>query len=111
MYECSAGSGKIDLVPIILIAVNQLAHRNLIYSLVQAAANGHLSMLEWLHDNQRQGFRAIARRMLKKTKAMDNAAANGHLDVVEWLHGHHYKGCTTDAMDLAAANDHLEVVK
>lgn len=99
------GSGKINLFQSLQNELGQLSHNNLNSSLVDAAAaNGRLSMLEWLRDNRPHDFPAAS-------KAMDNASSNGHLEVVKWLHEHRYKGCTTDAMDLAAVNGHLKVVK
>ncbi|OWZ04601.1 hypothetical protein PHMEG_00023469 [Phytophthora megakarya] len=53
-----------------------------------AAANGHLSVVEWLHDSIRQAY---------TTEAMDGAARNGHLDVVRWLH----ENCTEDCSEKA----------
>jgi hypothetical protein len=42
-----------------------------------AAANGHLVVVKWLHANRNEGCTRYA---------MDRAEANGHLDVVRWLH-------------------------
>jgi hypothetical protein len=42
-----------------------------------AAENGHLQVVEWLHENRTEGC---------TTNAMDSATHNGHLHVVEWLH-------------------------
>ncbi|GMF25295.1 unnamed protein product [Phytophthora lilii] len=67
-----------------------------------AAANGRLEALQWLHDNRTEGC---------TTAAMDEAAANGHLDVVKWLHETRSEGCTSNAMDFATANGHLEIVQ
>jgi hypothetical protein len=66
-----------------------------------AAANGHLEMIKWLH-----GQHAWCTK-----QAMNLAASNDHLDVVRFLHENRAEGCTTDAMDLAAANGHLETVQ
>ncbi|KAK1943499.1 putative ankyrin repeat protein [Phytophthora citrophthora] len=67
-----------------------------------AAANGHLDVVQWLHDNCSVGC---------TTAAMDLASLNGHLETVKWLHANRKEGCTTDAMDGAAASGHLHVVK
>lgn len=53
-----------------------------------AAANGHLTVVQWLHD-QRQPC---------TSEAMDRAAENAHLDVVQWIHENRTEGCTADAM-------------
>lgn len=44
-----------------------------------AAANGYLSVVEWLHHNRREGC---------TVSAMNWAAEKGHLSVVKWLHQH-----------------------
>lgn len=106
-----AGTGKLDMFEAVQKEFLKVSHEiKLTPHLIDAAAaNGHLAMVQWLHD--RQTFPAIGRWLRKKSNAMDNAATNGHLDVLKWLHKHHYKGCSKDAMDNAAANGHLEVVK
>ena len=55
-----------------------------------AALNGHLPMVQWLHQNRTEGC---------TTDAMDWAAMEGHLHVVQWLHENRTEGCTTDAMN------------
>ena len=67
-----------------------------------AARQGHLEIVKWLHENRSEGC---------TTWAIDMAAYNGHLEVVKWLHENRTEGCTTDAMDHAAWMGHLEVVK
>jgi hypothetical protein len=67
-----------------------------------AARNGHLEVVKWLHEHIMVGC---------TTAAMDGAAANGHIDVVRWLHEHRTEGCTTTAMDRAAGRGHLDVVE
>ncbi|KDO28563.1 hypothetical protein SPRG_06421 [Saprolegnia parasitica CBS 223.65] len=67
-----------------------------------AATNGHLEVVTFLHWNRTEGGTAFA---------LDGAAANGHLDVIEFLHLNRREGCTTRALDEAAANGHLAVVQ
>ncbi|GMF14438.1 unnamed protein product [Phytophthora fragariaefolia] len=67
-----------------------------------AAANGHLDVVKWLHAHRPEGC---------TTNAMDCAAANGYLDVVQWLHSHRPEGCTAKAIDGAAENGHLDVIR
>ncbi|CAN0279225.1 unnamed protein product, partial [Hapterophycus canaliculatus] len=62
-------------------------------------ANGHLSVVEWLHHNRREGC---------TVSAMNWAAEEGHLSVVKWLHRNRW--CTTAAFDRAAMNNHVEVI-
>ncbi|KDO28559.1 hypothetical protein SPRG_06417 [Saprolegnia parasitica CBS 223.65] len=66
-----------------------------------AAANGHLEVVRFLHSHRREGCTVFA---------MDTAAANGHLDVVTLLHFHRTEGCTTKALDSAITNGHLDIV-
>jgi hypothetical protein len=71
-------------------------------AMADAARNGHLEVVKWLHDNRSEGC---------TTRAMDDAAYNGHLDVIKWLHCNRTEGCSKDAMDWAARYGHLDVVK
>ena len=68
----------------------------------EAARHGHLPMLQWLHQNRKEGC---------TTYAMDWAALNGHLPVVQWLHHNRKEGCTKTAMNWAAEKGHLPVVE
>lgn len=96
----------------------------------EAAWNGHLSIVQWLHENRSEGCTAQAMDLAAAAnhldvdqwlhtnrtegcmrKAMDAAAGNGHLEMVQWLHENRAEGCTTDAMTKAAAAGHLDVVK
>ncbi|EGZ14840.1 hypothetical protein PHYSODRAFT_333162 [Phytophthora sojae] len=67
-----------------------------------AAANGHLDVVKWLHENRDEGC---------TSRAMDGAAIGGHLRVIQWLHENTSQGCTTGAMDGAAVYGYLDVVK
>lgn len=77
--------------------------RDITDAMDEAAANGHLEILKWLHTHHRDDGCT--------TQAMDRAAARNHLEVVRWLHQHRSEGCTTDAMDGAIAGNHLEMVQ
>ncbi|ETI33260.1 hypothetical protein F441_19917 [Phytophthora nicotianae CJ01A1] len=66
----------------------------------EAAANGHLQVVKWLHENRGDGC---------TTQAMDCAAANGHLDTIQWLHSNRTEGCSKDAPIWAAEVGHFEV--
>lgn len=66
------------------------------------ATNGHLAVVEWLHEHSYQGC---------TSGAMDGAAANGHLLIVQWLHQNRSEGCTSNAMDAAASANYLDVVQ
>ncbi|GAB9477826.1 hypothetical protein Gpo141_00014984, partial [Globisporangium polare] len=67
-----------------------------------AATNGHLAVVQFLHENRGEGC---------TTKAMDGAARSGHLNVVQFLHENRHEGCTGEAIDQAAKNKHLDVVR
>lgn len=71
-------------------------------AMVLAAAQGHLEMVRWLHQNRGEGA---------TVDALDLAATFGRLEVVKWLHENRDEGCTTRAMDGAARNNHLDVSK
>lgn len=48
----------------------------MIHNLSHAAANGHLSVVQWLHCNRPEGC---------TREAVDNAAARAHLELAKWL--------------------------
>ena len=72
------------------------------YAMDFAARNGHLHVVQWIHNNRREGC---------SKSAMDGASENGHLHIVQWLHANRKEGCTRCAMDGAARNGHLHVVQ
>uniref|UniRef100_A0AAV1UXA2 Ankyrin repeat protein n=1 Tax=Peronospora matthiolae TaxID=2874970 RepID=A0AAV1UXA2_9STRA len=95
-----------------------------------AAANGHLAVVQYLHDQRavgctvkamdsaaRNGYLEVVRFLhTRRTEgctvaAMNGAARNGHLDVVQFLHGHRSEGCSTAAMDGAAAGGFLSIMQ
>ena len=59
-----------------------------------ASANGHLSVVKWLHVNRPE--------CCIMDEAMEYAASRGHLDVVEWLHENMNEGHCADSMFQAA---------
>ncbi|KAF0714645.1 Aste57867_3767 [Aphanomyces stellatus] len=67
-----------------------------------AAAGGHLDMLQWLRMNTTAGC---------TNDAVDQAARGNHWDVVKWL----FANCKVDGSakgpELAASNGHLELAK
>ncbi|CAK4619305.1 hypothetical protein LEN26_009107 [Aphanomyces euteiches] len=68
----------------------------------EAAGNGHLEVVKYLHARNTNAC---------TPDAMDMAAGNGHLHVVQWLHENRTEGCTVNAFNLAAGNNHLAVVQ
>ena len=54
-----------------------------------AASNGYLFIIMWLHKYRKEGCTSAA---------MDNAAKNGCIQVVKWLHNNRSEGCTIRAM-------------
>ncbi|OWZ20145.1 hypothetical protein PHMEG_0005485 [Phytophthora megakarya] len=65
-------------------------------------ANGHLNMVQWLHENRTEGCTQYA---------VDTAAKKGYLYVMKWLYANRHEGCSRDAMDSAAAGGRLEIVQ
>ncbi|KAF1321043.1 Ankyrin repeat-containing protein, partial [Globisporangium splendens] len=60
-----------------------------------AAMDGHLDVIQWLHEKQISG---------PTTNVIHFAARNGHLHVVEWFHANRNEGCPTKAMGDTAEN-------
>ncbi|DAZ99456.1 TPA: LOW QUALITY PROTEIN: hypothetical protein N0F65_004089 [Lagenidium giganteum] len=65
---------------------------------LDAAMNGHLDVVEFLH-NETQHIASAA--------AKDEVANHSHLDVVQFLHQYRLEGCTTKAMKEAARSQRL----
>jgi len=76
-------------------------HSNKSTLMDNAATDGLLNIVAWLHENKYNCT----------VDAMDLAACYGHLDVVKFLHEKRLEGCTTYAMNHAAYCGHLDVVK
>ncbi|KAJ0405436.1 hypothetical protein P43SY_005055 [Pythium insidiosum] len=69
-----------------------------------AAGSGNVKLMQWLQTRS-SGVEYTS-------SAMDNAAGGGHLAAVQWLQvNRRGEGCTTDAMDTAAAIGALDVVR
>ncbi|POM58815.1 Hypothetical protein PHPALM_36489 [Phytophthora palmivora] len=66
-----------------------------------AAKNGYLDVVKWLHVNRTEGC---------TVDAMNEAAASGHLHVVRWLQQNRHEGCTAIALTRALMHAHFEVV-
>ncbi|EGZ14609.1 hypothetical protein PHYSODRAFT_506613 [Phytophthora sojae] len=67
-----------------------------------AATNGHLEIVKWLHWNTRAGC---------LRDAMNMAAGRGALNIVKILHEYRAEGCTEEAPVKAGLHGHLHVVK
>ncbi|EGZ24389.1 hypothetical protein PHYSODRAFT_487528 [Phytophthora sojae] len=81
-------------------------------ALDEAAANGFVEVVEFLHQEWTAAKLESNRGSCSATaRAMNGAASNGHLGMVKWLDEDRDDGCTGDAMNRAAWNGHLEVVK
>lgn len=91
--DVAARNGHMHIARHVAVAFTEQA-------MVLAAAQGHLEMVTYLHENRKEGT---------TVEAMDMAATNGHLEVVRWLHVNRKEGCTTRAMDGAARNSHIHV--
>lgn len=66
-----------------------------------AAANGHLEIIKYLHENRYEGC---------TTAAIDNAASNNHLEVVKWLYENRKEGCTNKGSERAAKKGYIDIV-
>ena len=56
-----------------------------------AAANGHIDIIKWLHENRSEGC---------TTDAMDYAARSGHLEVIKWLHDNRREAARAGSLDV-----------
>ncbi|KAF0691183.1 Aste57867_17531 [Aphanomyces stellatus] len=74
---------------------------NVLVNMDNVAANGHLDMLEYLHEHD----------ATCTTDAMDLAAGNGHFEIVQWLDVMRMEGCTAKAMNMAAGRGDLTMVE
>jgi len=91
------------------------------FAMVAAARNGHLAVLQYLHELEISRNNSAKKRKSSEvtflatpkcsTRAMDDAAANGHLGILRWLHQNRTEGCTSSAWAMAAAGGHLCVLK
>jgi hypothetical protein len=60
-----------------------------------AASEGHLEILNWLHENTDKVLRPDGARTEGCTRLeMDRAARQRNLELVKWLHENTDKGCT-----------------
>ncbi|EFA83121.1 hypothetical protein PPL_03911 [Heterostelium album PN500] len=73
-----------------------------IQAMNEASRNDRLDVIKWLHNNRSEGC---------SKKCMDYAARNSNLHIVKWLHQNRTEGCTTDSLDHAIFNEDLEMVK
>jgi len=96
-YLCSkaASKGSLEILKLILIPNRACGY------LQDAARNGHLSTIQWLHENQ---------NITLDCTVCDQAAMNGHFEILKWLIDHNYR---YDRSTMVAAIEYgdLEVVK
>ncbi|KAF0720834.1 Aste57867_29 [Aphanomyces stellatus] len=98
LVDAMASDGNLEIVALLL--QHRASHSTA--AIDNAATNGHLDMVQYLH----------AQRESKcTTQAMDGAAANGHLEVVQFQHDHRTEGCTTNAEDAASLYGHDAIVR
>ena len=74
------------------------------YAMDDAAKNGHLEVIIWLHENRTEGC---------TSNAMVYAAGNGHFEIVKWLFQNRLNECMESygAIAYATQNGHFEIVK
>ncbi|CAI5742557.1 unnamed protein product [Hyaloperonospora brassicae] len=104
LVDFVAAMGKIEELKILLDRGDEetVVARCTSNAMDEAATNGHLAIVQYLHCHRTEGC---------TVKAMDGAARNGHLEVVQFLHTQRTEGCTVAAMNGAAHNGHLDVVQ
>lgn len=93
----AAQGGRLQLVQ--WMALNAHASHD-VFMTANVAANGHLEMLRWLHEN--------VPYCVWHSGVMDAAAENNHLHVVKWLHANRTEGCTTKAMNTVESLEMVE---
>eukprot|EP00842_Homolaphlyctis_polyrhiza_P000533 jgi/Hompol1/1480/HPOL_005602-RA len=69
------------------------------YLMDDAAEGGHLTVLQWLHDNNIGRCSPNASRM---------ASSNGHIHILKWMLVHRREALTPTSMVNAAVNGHVE---
>ncbi|ETV94793.1 hypothetical protein H310_11468 [Aphanomyces invadans] len=67
-----------------------------------AAMNGHLSIIEFLHNHRHEGC---------TPRAIVHAAENGHLDIVQFLHENVDEEWPIDAVAAAGMHGHVDIVR
>ncbi|KDO28592.1 hypothetical protein SPRG_06448 [Saprolegnia parasitica CBS 223.65] len=98
-----AGQGLLPVVRTLYMNVASRARWGCtLEAMDQAAANGHLEVVRFLHYNRTEGC---------TVDALDGAILNGHLDIVHFLIEQRTEGASPNILDRAAANGHLGVVK
>ena len=98
LFDDIAGRGFLPLVR----SLHERGFKCSTDAMNQAAANGYLEVVRFLHEHRREGC---------TTLAMDDAATNGHLEVVQFLHENRTEGCTQQALNWAIGHGHLNVVR
>ena len=105
-YEQSAKFGSLEILIYIRTKFREIGYSWDKNASFEAAKNGHLMILKYLHTNEYQA----------NGYALDHAAENGHLEVLKYLRENRCRWsneitwCGT-ACNSAAENGHLEVLK
>ncbi|EFA79931.1 hypothetical protein PPL_06752 [Heterostelium album PN500] len=107
----AARIGALDLIECVFkVFPDELNIRSILEIAVQ---HGHLPIVEFFHNNVKDGspFDQIVRENSTQPHLMDVAARYGQLDILKFLHFNRTEGCSTDAYDFAATNGHLNTIK
>ncbi|RLN47532.1 hypothetical protein BBJ28_00002942 [Nothophytophthora sp. Chile5] len=80
------------------------------WTMVTAAARGHLALLRRLHTSATAGNDSAAVPLAEVEQSIELAAQNGHLEVVQFLHNGFPDRGTTWAIELAVSNGHVAIV-
>lgn len=104
---------RILALPHVLEAIQSYADVALGYTLVRAASNGFLRLLQRMHAHRLHAKEAHYDSVESELKvAIEEAAANGHVRVVQWLYETYsvFAPNRTEAAEFAAINGHAHVL-
>ncbi|EFA79826.1 hypothetical protein PPL_06645 [Heterostelium album PN500] len=107
--------GALDLVELVYNTFPEELHLRPI--LQQAVQYGHLSIVEFFHNNVKDGsafekeVEKYGSRYPDHPYLMEIAAKYGQLEILKFLHFNRTEGCSTTAFDVAASNGHLGCVE
>ena len=99
-FDIACYRGDIDMVSYLHFNINNISCTT--DAVDNAAANGHLHILKFIHTYRNERC---------TTDAMDFAILHNHEKVVKWLIHNRYEGCSSIALKWAAKNNNVFVFK